>query len=459
MSTHPATAPRPRAQDDGLLLDVRDLCVSFGTPRGRVRAVDGVNLTLREGEILAVVGESGSGKSVTAQTILGLTRQPGAEFEGEIRYGGRDLVSASEADLRRVRGAEISMIFQDPMTSLNPLQRVGAQIEEMLRLHTDVSKAAARKEAERLLGEVGIGQAADRARRYPHEFSGGMRQRAMIALAIACGPRILIADEPTTALDVTIQAQVLEQLRRLREERGTAIVFITHDLGVVAEVADRVAVMYAGRIVETSPNRELFRDPQHPYTWGLLGSVPRADRPRADALRPIVGSPAGPRSPARGLPLPPALRQEHDRCSQTPPLEARSGDPTTWTRAGWSPSTSAPSAPTSSIRPGGRHERAPSPCCDCRISSSTTSPGPSAPQRRPRGGRRLPGRHGGRDARPRRRVGLRQVDPRALHAAPGGADGRPDPVRRQGHHVDRRARAAARCAARCRWSSRTPTRR
>ena len=327
MSTHPATAPRPPAQEGGLLLEVRDLGVAFSTPRGRVRAVDGVNLSLREGEILAIVGESGSGKSVTAQTILGLTRSPNAEFQGEIRYGGRDLVAASEAELRKVRGAEIAMIFQDPMTSLNPLQRVGAQIEEMLRLHTDVSKQAARKEAERLLGEVGIGQAADRARRYPHEFSGGMRQRAMIALAIACGPRILIADEPTTALDVTIQAQVLEQLRRLREERGTAIVFITHDLGVVAEVADRVAVMYAGRIVETSRNRELFRDPQHPYTWGLLGSVPRADRPRADALRPIVGAPPDLVDPPEGCRFRPRCSQEHDRCLQVPPLEARSGDP------------------------------------------------------------------------------------------------------------------------------------
>jgi ABC-type dipeptide/oligopeptide/nickel transport system ATPase component len=225
---------------DDVLLDVRGLQVTFPSPEGPVAAVDGLDLTLRRGEVLAVVGESGSGKSATALTLLGLTRRKGTEIRGEIRYRGQDLVSASDEQLRRVRGAEMAMIFQDPLTSLNPLQPVGSQIAEMLLLHTSLSSKAAWAEAVRRLEEVGIPRAGDRAHAYPHEFSGGMRQRAMIAMALACNPAILIADEPTTALDVTIQAQVLALIERLRAEHGAAVVLITHDLGIVADIADRV---------------------------------------------------------------------------------------------------------------------------------------------------------------------------------------------------------------------------
>lgn len=307
------------------LLTIRNLHVSFQTPSGTLRAVDGVDLELVMGEILAVVGESGSGKSVTAQTVIGLTRSPGARHEGSIRYGNRELLHATESELREVRGAEIAMVFQDPMTSLNPLTRVGEQIVEMLRLHTELSRDAAREEAVRLLGEVGIGQAEQRAQRYPHEFSGGMRQRAMIALALACNPKVLLADEPTTALDVTIQAQILRLISSLRERHGTAVVLITHDLGVVAELADRVAVMYAGKVVEVASCRDLFRDPQHPYTWGLLGSVTRVDRPRSRRLRSIAGMPPSLIDPPRGCPYRERCPLAGDECEEMPALADRLG--------------------------------------------------------------------------------------------------------------------------------------
>ena len=316
-------APEKNAARGEVVLDVRDLAVSFRTGEGEVRAVDGVDLTLRRGEVLAIVGESGSGKSVTALTLLGLTRQKNAIHSGEVLYGGRNLLSASEKELRRVRGAELAMIFQDPLTSLNPLQRVGAQIVEMLRLHRTISKKDAWREAERLLGEVGIPRPAERARSYPHEFSGGMRQRAMIAMSLACDPKVLIADEPTTALDVTIQAQVLELVRKLKEDHDTGVILITHDLGVVADVADRVAVMYAGRIVEEAPRDALFSDLQHPYTWGLLGSVPRVDRPREKSLRPIEGMPPSLTDLPQGCRFGPRCSQRHDECTQAPPLLQR----------------------------------------------------------------------------------------------------------------------------------------
>jgi oligopeptide/dipeptide ABC transporter ATP-binding protein len=307
------------------VLDVRNLSVTFRTDGGEVRAVDGVSFALRRGEVLAVVGESGSGKSVTALTVMGLTRQKNASHEGEVVYGGRNLLAASERELRRVRGAELAMIFQDPLTSLNPLQRVGQQIVEMLRLHRPISRKDAWREAERLLSEVGIPRPAERARSYPHEFSGGMRQRAMIAMALACEPKVLIADEPTTALDVTIQAQVLELIKKLKDDHDTGVILITHDLGVVADVADRVAVMYAGRIVEEAPRDELFRDPQHPYTWGLLGSVPRVDRPKEKKLRPIEGLPPSLADPPQGCRFRPRCSQAFDRCVEVPPLAARAG--------------------------------------------------------------------------------------------------------------------------------------
>jgi oligopeptide/dipeptide ABC transporter ATP-binding protein len=307
------------------LLDIRDLRVSFRTPAGRLRAVDGVDLELRPGEILALVGESGSGKSVTAQTVLGLTRYGHAEHEGEVRYGDRELLHASEPALRKVRGAEIAMVFQDPMTSLNPLQRVGDQVAEMLELHTSLGKREIRAEVVRRLAEVGFSDPEKRARQYPHEFSGGMRQRAMIAVALACNPKVLIADEPTTALDVTIQAQVLRVIDRLRREHGTAVLLITHDLGVVAQVADRVAVMYAGRVVETAPCDQLFADPQHPYTWGLLASVPRVDRDVSGELRPIAGMPPSLVAPPEGCRFRPRCPFANERSLQTPALADRTG--------------------------------------------------------------------------------------------------------------------------------------
>jgi peptide/nickel transport system ATP-binding protein len=273
------------------LLDIRNLSVTFRTEDGIVRAVDGVSATLNPGETLGIVGESGSGKSVTMMTVMRLITDPNAKFEGEVYYKGIDLMALPQADIRSIRGAGISMIFQDPMTSLNPVYKVGWQIEEQIREHEKVSRQAARARAIDLLASVGIPNAKDRVDSYPHEFSGGMRQRVMIAMAISCNPDVLIADEPTTALDVTIQAQILNLIRKLKADFGTAVVLITHDMGVVADMADRIAVMYAGRVVEQGTQRELFYDPQHPYTWGLLGSIARIDRPRPRRLAAIPGQP------------------------------------------------------------------------------------------------------------------------------------------------------------------------
>ena len=272
------------------LLGVRDLRVSFATEEGLVQAVDGVSFELEAGEVLAIVGESGSGKSVTAQTILGLTRSANASIAGSVQFRGRELIGASEKELRQVRGAEIAMIFQDPMTSLNPVYRVGAQIVEAIQAHRpEVGRAEARERSIELLGSVGIPDPERRVDGYPHEFSGGMRQRAMIAMALALEPDVLIADEPTTALDVTIQAQILELLRRLNRERNLATILITHDLGVVAEVADRVVVMHEGRIVERGSLDEIFYAPKDPYTRKLLDAVVRLDQ--APPLRPAREEP------------------------------------------------------------------------------------------------------------------------------------------------------------------------
>ncbi|HEX4670592.1 MAG TPA: ABC transporter ATP-binding protein [Solirubrobacterales bacterium] len=309
------------------LLAVRDLRVGFATEGGPLQAVDGVSFDLAAGEVLAIVGESGAGKSVAAQTIMGLSRSRNARIEGSVKLHGDELIDADDAVLRRLRGEQVAMIFQDPMTSFNPVYRVGAQIVEAIRAHrADVSKSEARARAVALLDSVGIPEAARRVDDYPHEFSGGMRQRAMIAMALALEPEVLIADEPTTALDVTIQAQILRLLGSLNRERGLATILITHDLGVVAEVADRVLVMYAGKVVEQGTLDEIFYDPQHPYTWGLLGSLTRLDRPRPKRLPQISGAPPSLLDLPQGCSFRPRCPHEFSKCPRTPPLEARLAD-------------------------------------------------------------------------------------------------------------------------------------
>jgi peptide/nickel transport system ATP-binding protein/oligopeptide transport system ATP-binding protein len=307
------------------LLAVDDLRVRFRTEDGVVRAVDGVSFDLRAGEVLAIVGESGSGKSVTALTLMGLTRGPNAEIEGAARLHGEDLVAAGEDRLRRVRGAELSIIFQDPLSALNPVQRVGRQIAEQILAHEDLDREPARHRVLELLKRVGIPQAETRADAYPHELSGGMRQRVMIAMALSCKPKVLIADEPTTALDVTIQAQILDLLRSLKEQTGLSVILVTHDLGVVAELADRVAVMYAGRIVEQGTVEEIFEDPRHPYTWGLLGSITRVDRARPQRLPSIGGSPPSLVNPPEGCRFRPRCPHAFDGCVPEPPLADPAG--------------------------------------------------------------------------------------------------------------------------------------
>ena len=309
------------------LLDVEDLDVSFSTEDGLVQAVDGVSFHLDRGEVLALVGESGSGKSVSVMTLLGLTRAPNARFGGRAVLhapgGDVELVEAPDAALRRLRGSELAMIFQDPMTSLNPVHRVGSQIVEQILAHEDLPAAEARERTIALLDRVGIARARSRVDDYPHEFSGGMRQRVMIAMALSCSPGVLIADEPTTALDVTIQAQILERIRALKDEESAGVILVTHDLGVVAELADRVAVMYSGRIVETGTLDEVFYDPQHPYTWGLIGSITRLDLPRPPRLPSISGSPPSLVSRPQGCHFRPRCPHEFGKCAEDPALEAR----------------------------------------------------------------------------------------------------------------------------------------
>ena len=307
------------------ILKVDDLRVSFATEDGVVQAVSGVSFELQAGEVLAIVGESGSGKSVTAQTITGLTRAPNARITGSVTYRGRELNGLDDDQLRDVRGEQIAMIFQDPMTSLNPVYRVGDQIAEMIRAHRDVSKREAADRAVELLRSVGIPNPERRVRHYPHEFSGGMRQRVMIAMALALEPDVLIADEPTTALDVTVQAQILRLIDQLNSDRDLAVILITHDVGVVAEVADRVVVMYAGQIVENATLDETFYDPQHPYTWGLLGSLMRLDQSRTARLAQIPGQPPSLLAPPAGCRFAPRCAYAFDKCHEPPALEARAG--------------------------------------------------------------------------------------------------------------------------------------
>jgi oligopeptide/dipeptide ABC transporter ATP-binding protein len=305
------------------LLSVSDLRVEFATEDGVVHAVDGVDFDLRPGEILGIVGESGSGKSVTAQTVMGLTRSPNASISGSVRFHGMDLVSASEEEMQSIRGREISMIFQDPMTSLNPVYTVGDQIVEQIQAHKEMPKDEAKNRAAELLSSVGIPNATERVDNYPYEFSGGMRQRAMIAMALALEPRILIADEPTTALDVTIQAQIMKLIQSLNEERGLAVILITHDLGVIAEVADRVQVMYAAQIVEHGTLEDIFYDAQHPYTWGLLGSLTRLDQPPPPRLPQIAGQPPSLLAPPPGCRFRPRCPHAFEKCTELPALEER----------------------------------------------------------------------------------------------------------------------------------------
>jgi peptide/nickel transport system ATP-binding protein/oligopeptide transport system ATP-binding protein len=309
------------------LLAVDDLRVSFRTEDGTVQAVDGVTFTLDPGEIVAIVGESGSGKSVTAMTLMGLTRGPNAHFEGTAVFDGTELVGANDQQLQRIRGAGIAMVFQDPMSSLDPVHRIGQQIVEQIRVHDKkVSKAQAMDRAVELMERVGIPRASDRLRSYPHEFSGGMRQRVMIAMALSCSPKLLIADEPTTALDVTIQAQILDELRQLRQETGAAVILVTHDLGVVADIADRVIVMYSGRVVEQGTLDDIFYDPQHPYTWGLLGSITRIDSDRSARLPAIPGTPPSLLRAPEGCHFRPRCPHAFARCREVPELKNRVPD-------------------------------------------------------------------------------------------------------------------------------------
>jgi peptide/nickel transport system ATP-binding protein len=319
----------PSGAGDGArpLLEVEDLRVSFATEDGVVQAVDGVSFTVSAGEVVAIVGESGSGKSVTAMTLMGLTRGPNAKFSGKATFDGADLITARESDLRKVRGAGIAMVFQDPMSSLDPVYRIGTQIVEQIRVHdSQISKQAAMDRAVEMMERVGIPRAAERIRSYPHEFSGGMRQRVMIAMALSCSPKLLIADEPTTALDVTIQAQILDELRKLRNETDAGVILVTHDLGVVADVADRVVVMYAGRVVEQGSLDEIFYDPQHPYTWGLLGSITRIDSDRSERLPAIAGMPPSLHHPPQGCHFAPRCPHRFEKCSEVPDLSARVPD-------------------------------------------------------------------------------------------------------------------------------------
>ncbi|MEA2241388.1 MAG: peptide/nickel transport system ATP-binding protein [Solirubrobacteraceae bacterium] len=310
------------------LLRVEDLRVHFDTPDGVVRAVDGISYELERGRVLGIVGESGSGKTVSSLAIMGLLGAERAHVSGRVLLGGRDLLALGDEQMRAIRGNEIAMVFQDPLSALHPFHRVGAQVGEAIRAHRDVSRRQARARTVQLLETVGIPDAARRAGSYPHELSGGMRQRAMIAMALANEPALLVADEPTTALDVTVQAQILDLVARLKDELGMAVLIITHDLGIVAETADEVAVMYAGRIVERGPVERIFAAPEHPYTWGLLRSMPRLDTPRGEELVPIPGRPpslAGLPDGCAFAPRCPYVRPRHREIE--PALEPLPGTP------------------------------------------------------------------------------------------------------------------------------------
>jgi peptide/nickel transport system ATP-binding protein len=304
-----------------MILQVRDLAISFRTERGIVRVLDGVNFDVDQGEVLGIVGESGSGKTVTVLAVMGLITDPNAIIEGSIKYKGLELVGMKQREMRHLRGSQIAMIFQDPMTALTPVYTIGWQIAEQILTHQKVSRKQAWFQATDLLEEVGIPKPSEAVHRYPHQLSGGMRQRAVIAMALTCNPTLLVADEPTTALDVTVQAQILDLLRNLQNKHGSSIIFITHDLGVMAELADRVMVMYAGRIVERADKTALFADPRHPYTLALLDSIPPLDGPRPDRLRSIAGSPPSLLNLPKGCAFAPRCPQRLSICDDAkPPL-------------------------------------------------------------------------------------------------------------------------------------------
>ncbi len=303
-----------------MILQVRDLRVSFRTERGLIRAIDGVSFDVGEGEVLGIVGESGSGKTVTMLAVMGLITDPNAVIEGSILYRGRELVGLRPAAMRDLRGREIAMIFQDPMTAMTPVYTIGWQISEQILAHQKITRRQAWDRSIALLAEVNIPRPEEAAHRYPHQLSGGMRQRAVIAMALSCNPALLVADEPTTALDVTVQAEILDLLRRLQASHGSAIVFITHDLGVMAELADRIMVMYAGRVVERSAADAIFADPRHPYTHALLDSIPPLDGPRPARLRAIPGAPPSLLALPRGCAFGPRCAHRFAACDARPAL-------------------------------------------------------------------------------------------------------------------------------------------
>ena len=309
-----------------ILLDIKNERLSFFTPAGEVKALNDVSFSMKQGEVLGIVGESGSGKSVTAYSLMGLTAFPGKLIGGTLHFNGHEVEKMSEKEFRKMRGEEVSIIFQDPMTSLNPVYTIGNQIEEMVRLHTDKDKKQARERAKELLELVGINEPEKRLKQYPHELSGGMRQRVMIAIALACEPKLLIADEPTTALDVTIQAQILELMMELREKMGMSIIMITHDLGVVANMCEKIAVMYAGKIVEYGTTDEIFYNPQHEYTKGLINSIPKLNQKEKERLVPIEGSPVDMLNPPAGCPFAPRCRSCMKICLREMPPRTELSD-------------------------------------------------------------------------------------------------------------------------------------
>ena len=429
-----------------LLLDVRDLAVQFPTEDGIVNAVSGLSFTLRRGETLGIVGESGSGKSVTNLAILGLLNSKRSRITGEILLHGKDLLKASPEELRDVRGKDVAMIFQDPFACLHPMYRVGTQIAEAVRAHADVSKAQAFERSVEVLDAVGIPNARSRARDFPHQFSGGMRQRAMIAMALVHNPAVLIADEPTTALDVTVQAQILELIDKVKRDFDIGVILITHDLGVVAETAQTVMVMYAGRAVEHGPAREVFESPQHPYTWGLLESMPSVEAKVAH-LHAIEGSPPSVINLPPGCPFHPRCPHRFDPCDKLrPPLKTAEGGHADACHldagrqapaVGGAPGRARWGWGREQLRRAAHRGRAPDQALPGRLGRVHT-PGRRGARGRGRDAQRAPRR----DARHRRRVGLRQVDDGTAHAQAARADGGHDPLRWPRHHASQPARHA-----------------